>query len=161
MNKQRIPDLVSDVEDELDLLRSLVDDLKATVESIPKNAKKRKIYEESIALKLHNFYTGCERIFLKIAEEINGGTGGSISWHKRLLRSMMLDIERVRPAVISKDTARVLGEYLAFRHLVRNIYGFEIDSERLRTLAEKLPHSLERLNKEVGCFLGFLRKLID
>jgi hypothetical protein len=29
-------------------------------------------YVESTALKLHNFYTACERIFEKIAGEVNG-----------------------------------------------------------------------------------------
>jgi hypothetical protein len=129
-------------------------------DEIPKSRRKRRVYEESLALKLHNFYTGYERIFQKIADDINGGIPYSIDWHKRLLRSMSLEIEEIRPSVISKETVKVLEEYLAFRHVVRNIYGFEIDSERLHRLIEKLYGVHERFRKELNAFLNFLRKLL-
>lgn len=126
---------------------------------MPKSHKIRKIYEESLALKLHNFYTGCERIFQKIADDINGGTSHSADWHRRLLKSMSLEIEKLRPPVISKDTEKSLGECLAFSHVVRNIYGFEIDSERLKRLTERLNKTYKELEKELNAFLLFLKKL--
>lgn len=161
MKRERIPDLISEIKDELNIIEILVSDIKETSNELPKSQKKKRIYEESLALKLHNFYTGCERILQKIADDINGGVPRSIDWHKRLLKSMSLEIEKIRPSVISKETAKALEEYLAFRHVVRNIYGFEIDSERLNRLIEKLYEAYERLRKEINIFLDFLRKLSE
>ncbi|MCL5061731.1 MAG: hypothetical protein M1443_00785 [Nitrospirae bacterium] len=160
MKKEIIPDLISELKDELDLIGVLISDIAETSKEIPKSHKKKRVYEESLALKLHNFYTGCERIFQKIADDINGGVPVSMDWHKRLLKSMSLEIEKIRPPVISKDTAKALEEYLAFRHVVRNIYGFEIDSERLKRLIEKLFSTHKRFKKEVEGFIVFLRKMV-
>ena len=159
MRKQRIPDLISEIKDELSLIDLLVADIKEVNKEKPRSLKKRKVYEESLALKIHNFYTGCERIFQKIADDINGGIPMSLDWHKRLLRSMSLEIEDIRPPVISKTTAKSLGDYLAFRHVVRNIYGFEIDSERLQVLIEWIYGVHRKFRKEVERFIGFLRKM--
>ncbi len=74
---------------------------------------------------------------------------------------MALEIERVRPPVISKEIERSLIEYLAFRHLVRNIYGFEIDSERLQRLIEESRTTFKIFKKEVTMFLDFLRKVLS
>lgn len=161
MRKERIPNLISEIKDELSLLDILVTDIIHTAERIPKSKPGKSIYEESIALKLHNFYTGYERIFQKIADDINGGVPRSLGWHKRLLKSMSLEIENIRPPLISKDTARLLEEYLAFRHVVRNIYGFEIDSERLQRLIDKIRGTHERLKKEINSFNRFLKKLLE
>ncbi len=161
MKKEIIPDLISELKDELDLIGVLVSDIAETSREIPKSHKKKRVYEESLALKLHNFYTGCERIFQKIADDINGGVPVSMDWHKRLLKSMSLDIENIRPPVISKNTAKALEEYLAFRHVVRNIYGFEIDGERLARLIEKLFSTHKRFKKEVEDFIVFLRKMVE
>ncbi len=141
-------------------LESLIVNIKETSLSTPKSSKKKRVYEESLALKLHNFYTGCERIFQKIADDINGGVPRSIDWHKRLLKSMSLEIENIRPLAISRETARALEEYLAFRHVVRNIYGFEIDSERLKGLISRVYDTHERFKKDINIFIDFLRKLL-
>jgi len=159
MRKEIIPDLISEIKDELGMLDTLVADIEATGRGMPRAIQKRRIYEESLALKLHNFYTGCERIFHKIADDINGGVPRSEDWHKRLLRNMSLEIEEIRPAVISKETMKALEEYLAFRHVVRNIYGFEIDSEKLKGLLERVTAAYKRFNKEIGNFIIFLKKI--
>jgi hypothetical protein len=48
---------------------------------------------ENFALKLHNFYTGCERIFQLIATELNGGLPSGSDWHRRLLTRMQIERE--------------------------------------------------------------------
>jgi len=160
MNTKRIGDLISEIKDEMTMLESLVEDIRETSAAIPSGRKKKRIYEESLALKLHNFYTGCERIFQKIAGDINGGVPVTFDWHRRLLYSMSLEIEKLRPPVISKDTARALGEYLAFRHVVRNIYGFEIESERLGGLVIRIDKAFEGVKKDLTEFIKFLREIV-
>lgn len=159
MNRERIPDLVSEINEEMKTLESLVEDIRETFAALPSGKKRKRIYEESLALKLHNFYTGCERIFQKIAGDINGGAPDSFDWHKRLLHSMSLEIEKKRPPVISKDTAKALEEYLAFRHVVRNIYGFEIESDRLEKLIVKIYKTFGKLKKDMTIFIKFLREI--
>jgi len=159
MKRERLPDLISEIREEISLLESLVLDVGETERGMPGSPKKKRIYEESLALKLHNFYTGCERIFQKIADDINGGRPHSLDWHRRLLKSMSLEIENIRPPVISRETERALEEYLAFRHVVRNIYGFEIESERLKRLIERLSMTFKNLRKDVRGFLDFLRSI--
>ena len=65
---------------------------------------------------LHDFSSGVERIFVRIAGELNGGVPQAERWHQELLGDMVLEIPKVRPAVIDADLATALGEYLRFRH---------------------------------------------
>lgn len=159
MRKERIPDLISEIKAELKLLDNLVSEIEDVSREKAKSYKKEKIYKESLALKLHNFYTGCERIFHKIADDINGGVPSSRDWHKRLLKSMSLDIEGIRPPVISESTAEILENYLAFRHVVRNIYGFEIESEKLTILIKKIFSLHKKFKKEINKFIAFLKEM--
>ena len=50
-------------------------------------------------------------------------------------------------------------EYLRFRHRVRNLYGFELETIRVAELAAKLPGRWKRLAKAVDAFVLFLREL--
>jgi len=102
---------------------------------------------------LHDFYNACERIFELIAHRINGGINSGQQWHKKLLYQMTVSIEGVRPAVISKRLAADLDEYLAFRHLFRNIYGFELESKRLDELLERFPEVVDSFSDEINRFL--------
>jgi len=105
---------------------------------------------------LHDFYNSCERIFELIAREINGGFIDSEYWHKRLLYKMTINIERLRPPVISKKLAAALDDYLSFRHLFRNIYGFELESKRLDNLIEKFEDTVDLFRKEIKEFIDKL-----
>lgn len=105
---------------------------------------------------LHDFYNACERIFELIAREIDGSISSEGQWHKKLLFQMTVKINDTRPAVISKKLAAELDDYLAFRHLFRNIYGFELKSERLDRLVEKLPATIIVFSEEINTFLKAL-----
>jgi len=161
MRKETLPDLIAELQDELELLGHLVAEIEDVNETKPKSQRAKAVYEESLALKLHNFYTGCERIFQKIADDINGGVPSSFDWHKRLLKSMSLEIENIRPAVISKSTLRMLEDFLAFRHVIRNIYGFEIDTERLQSLINNVQGAYRMFKKDIDKFIVFLRKMMN
>ena len=159
MKKESLPELIAEIKDELRLLEKLVFEIQETGQNIPQSPREQRIYEESLALKLHNFYTGYERIFQKIAGDINGNVPTSPDWHKRLLRSMTLDIENIRPPVLSHKTEKALSQYLAFRHVVRNIYGFEIDSEKLSGLVQTVANTYQEVNNDLNRFLHFLREM--
>ncbi len=157
MNEKSL-ELAAEIEGELSLLNELGEALEATVTDLPDDTKHKSVYLESIALKLHNFYTGCERIFTRISEELNGGLPRSHDWHVRLLRKMTLDIEGIRPAVLTRETASLLDEYRAFRHIVRNIYGFELRMSRMAPLLDNFREALNAVRSDTEAFVGFLRE---
>ncbi len=150
-NKEEIPVLVAEIKDELSKLDMLSQKLSSQV-----NRTNKEEIAESAALRLHNFYTGCERIFKLIVSEVNGGVPHELDWHKRMLTQVSLEIEDIRPAVISLKTRKDLEELLRFRHIVRNIYGFELKPERIETLISLATSLFPRFTKEIENFMTFL-----
>ncbi|MGH7494617.1 MAG: antitoxin [bacterium] len=104
----------------------------------------------------HDFYCGVERIFRRIADDLNGGIPAGDSWHRDLLVDMKLDLPGLRPAVITEETFRVLADFLDFRHKFRNIYGFELDFEKLKVIEEKFSPAFEKIKTDISTFLRFL-----
>jgi hypothetical protein len=149
--KEEIPVLVAEIRDELAKLEILVDRLSSQLSRLTDQET-----AESAALRLHNFYTGCERVFRLIALEINGGAPQDPEWHKRLLTQVGLEIENIRPAVISHQTRKDLEELLKFRHIVRNLYGFELEPERIKPLIVLTKSVYPRLVDEMETFMTFL-----
>jgi len=109
---------------------------------------------------LHDFYTGVEKIFMTIANELEGGVPESRSWHKDLLDDMALELEGIRPPVIDDDLRQNLEEYLRFRHLFRGIYGFDLDMRRLEVLFAEFSDVYDELISAIRTFIGFLRTLL-
>ena len=105
---------------------------------------------------LHDFYNGVERVFLRIARELNGGVPRGDQWHRDLVDDMTLEIPEVRPAVIDRDLATNLGDYLRFRHLFRNVYGGVLDAERMASLERRLPETLAAFRERVETFVAWM-----
>ena len=108
---------------------------------------------------LHDFYSGVEKAFQRIALEIDGDLPRGEEWHIDLLKRMTTAIPEIRPIVVSKELAMELEEYLRFRHLFRNIYGFGLNWERCKNLAEKLPSVFQKFKGELQIFFCFLDTL--
>ena len=104
---------------------------------------------------LHDFYSGIERVFVRIAEELNGGVPQGEQWRRQIVTDMSLEIPGVRPAVIEPDLARELGDYLRFRHVFRNVYGSFLEAERMRPLEERLPAVLAAFGTQMRAFLAW------
>jgi hypothetical protein len=152
--------LAAEIRQELESLIRLSGEISETWgkrEAVP--PAERRIYVESTALKLHNFYTAGERIFERIAGDIDGGAPQTPDRHLRLLRSMSAEIPEVRPQVLSGDLAERLVDFLRFRHLVRNIYGFELDERKMAPLVEAIGATRRELNVEIGRFLSYIERL--
>jgi len=102
---------------------------------------------------LHDFYNACERIFEAVAREVNGGAPSSAAWHKKLLYQMTLSVPGSRPSVITAACAARLDDYLAFRHVFRNIYGFELEGERLERLLKDFSPTARMFKEQIRLFL--------
>jgi hypothetical protein len=116
-------------------------------------------YLGTVALNLHGFYSGAERMFREIAIGVDGALPEGSDWHRRLLRQMGAALPDVRPEVLSTDTLKCLNELCAFRHVVRNVYTFELIPSRVEDLAAKLPDCLEHLRTDLLEFCHFLKSL--
>lgn len=116
-------------------------------------------YLGTVALNLHSFYTGVERIFREIARTIDGSMPEGADWHRRLLRQMSAEIPNLRPPVITLETRNALDEYCAFRHVVRNIYTFNLRLDRIQNLATALPECYQLLYRDIEAFCKFLEQL--
>ena len=46
---------------------------------------------------LHDFYGGIERVFVRIAEELNGGVPQGERWHRQIVTDMTLEIRTYVP----------------------------------------------------------------
>ena len=114
------------------------------------------LFYENQGLKLHSFYTGCERIFQIVSSELNGALPTGYDWHKRLLERMAV-AHAGRPAVISPQTAQSLQKYLSFRHVIRNIYGYELEANRIAQLIDEYNLIWPQFETEVREFVLWLR----
>jgi hypothetical protein len=114
------------------------------------------LYLDSVALNLHGFYSGIEKIFETIAERIDDALPAGEDWHKQLLMQMSLEIELVRPPVISKKTYELLNVYRGFRHVVRNVYTFNLSSEKLDPLVRNLEETYLSLKSDIDSFCKFI-----
>lgn len=113
-------------------------------------------YFDAVALNLHSFYNGIERCFEAIARRMDGGLPTGPEWHYELLLQMAAEIEAVRPRVIQPETRACLDDYRRFRHAVRHIYAFNLDPQRVATLADNLVGCFARIRHDLEAFVAFL-----
>jgi len=110
---------------------------------------------------LADFYMGVENIFRTIAEELNGGAPRGDGWHKRLLTGMAVEQKGVRPAVISPALCAELVQFLGFRHVVRQAYGFQLDEKKMAVLEKLFLRTWRRFSREIKAFCVLLDGLPD
>jgi uncharacterized protein YukE len=150
--------LAADITTELAKMQQLESQMQLVQAELEQGTGRVDLLYENFALKLHNFYTGCERIFQLIATELNGGLPSGGDWHRRLLDRMQTQREG-RPAVISSPLASRLQEFLGFRHVVRSLYGYELDSERIAKLVANYPAVWLQFSEEMHQFSHWLNAL--
>jgi hypothetical protein len=108
---------------------------------------------------LHNLYSAFENIFLRIARAFGNQVTDQASWHAGLLHRMTLDIEGLRPRVISDQALDCLDEMRRFRHVFRNAYTTRLDATRLALVWKKAQALQQVYRAELDHFLAFLDSL--
>jgi hypothetical protein len=116
------------------------------------------LYVDSVALNLHGFYNGLERLFELIATNIDGSLPEGANWHQVLLEQMAAEIPTKRPAVISDGMRDSLDEYRGFRHIVRNIYPFQFDAPKIQEIVARVPGVFSQVRAELLSFADFLEQ---
>ena len=115
----------------------------------------------AVAYYLHNLYCAFESIFQRVAGVFENQIPDRTAWHAGLLHRMTLDIEGIRPHLISPAAFDSLDELRRFRHLFRSAYRLRLDPERL-ALVRRKAQALEAVYRaDMDRFLGFLDSLLQ
>ncbi len=128
---------------------------------VQRASSERDAYLDSVALNLHGFYSGLERLFELIARHVDRDLPAGETWHRDLLQQMTHDLTEVRPAVIDQDSALALDEFRRFRHLVRNVYTMNLSPDKVAGLMSTLPELWPKVRVELLAFADFLEQLAN
>lgn len=153
--------LASRIRQDLTEIARVVQRVERATQAARQNTPDRGHFVDSAALNLHDFYTGLERLFEQIASVVDRSVPSAHDWHRELVRQMTLDVSGLRPQVISAETAAAIDEYRRFRHVVRNVYAFNLDAERVDRLAQSLAPAFGRASGDLLAFAVFLEGLAD
>lgn len=149
--------LIAELHGDLDGLPELLETNRKSIERIEAGATDELDFA-ALGYTLHNLYNLMENSFFRIAKHFENDIG-SEGWHKELLHRMTLSIEGVRPRVIDGKTAEQLDELRAFRHVFRNMYRKNLDSERLLLLQKRLPDMVRSWKAAIVTFIELLNSL--
>ena len=79
-------------------------------------------------------------------------------WHRDLLKQMSHEKKDVRPAIISGGSFASLDELRRFRHLVRNVYTFNLAPEKVEPIISDLDALWSKVRAELLAFADFLEQ---
>ena len=146
---QRINDELVKIEDTLTRINRGLEMIKVASEDVTE------FIENTIATDLVDIYSGIERIFERIANEVDAHLPRGSRWHKNLLEQMTRQRPE-RPSVISENTSNQLAKLLEFRHKVTNIYGRELKYDNTLVHAETIGELFENVTQDLNSFTDSL-----
>lgn len=151
--KHNIELLKADIQNELAKLDLINKEVERVADKFELDDEQVSAYDRAaIGYFLHNFYNGCENIFLSIAKFFENDLAAD-TWHSDLLKRMKLTIQGFRPAVIDDELYVILNDFRGFRHIFRHSYVFELNWERERIVARQLGKAAKMVAQQVQDFL--------
>ncbi len=157
MTSKEIKVIFARINEELGNISTLMDELEQKQVFIKKESMiDDSFFLRSIGSVLHDFYVAVENTLKIICSEIEEKLPEGSNWHILLLKQASYDIPEIRPAIISKLTLNKLDKYRAFRHIFRNVYGYNLDSDRIKELLVDLPETVSLFTEDVTSFMNLL-----
>jgi hypothetical protein len=153
------PELIERIRGEIPELDGVVQRALRAWPKAQNPSPEQEFYLDSVALNLHGFYAGVERLFELIARRIDQNLPSGEAWHRDLLRQMAQDLPDIRPAAISQESALLLDKFRRFRHLVQNIYVMNLQADKMAELTTTLPVLWAKLRDELLAFADFLEDI--
>lgn len=74
---------------------------------------------------------------------------------------MTLEINSVRPAIISKSLFFLLDDLRGFRHVFRYVYQNHLDVQKMQLVNSKVPEIGSLFKKEHADFINYLSELVE
>ena len=153
MNRKRLTQRINDelvkIEGTLERIQRGLDN----IDILPIQA--REFIENTIATDIADVYKGIERIFERIAREVDRHVPTGEEWHKNLL-AQMAEQRPERVPVISEQTFLRLAELLRFRHVVNNIYGEKLIYEETEPHAKSIDALFANVSQDLNTFTDSL-----
>jgi len=72
---------------------------------------------------------------------------------------MSVELPEIRPVVFDKKLYYLLEEYLKFRHLVRNIYGFQLEYKRFTHLVGQMDEVVSEVELQLTNFFNVMQEI--
>ena len=142
------------------VLKAEVDSRKREIETIYERIEERRArFSEtaegidSMAYQIHNLYSAFEQLFETVARFFENRLEEQ-RYHVDLLRRMRLEIDGVRPALVSDEAFILLDELRRFRHLFRHAYTADLNPDNLVDLLSKAERLRPVHRRDVAEFLG-------
>lgn len=158
-NRKEVLRFKAEIMEEIENISRIVRIIKKRKKEMKKHTLDADVYLDSIVHNIENFYMGIEEIFKKIAVFIGEGIPEGPRWHSALLKGMARDITGLRPRVIKEETRVFLDEYRKFRHLVRNIYTFNIIPQKVIKLANSIAKTSNGFKKDIKSFINIIERI--
>ena len=111
------------------------------------------------AVALHHGYGAVEAALARLARVLGEGVPEGPDWHQALLHAMALEIEGVRPPVLSAQSVSRLRKLLGFRHFFRHAYAISLEPDRLAALRDDALAVREPLQSDFARLDAFLDQL--
>ncbi len=149
---------------DIKIIQARINEELENITQLLKELKRKNLFDEQTGLTdenfflravgsiLHDYYVAVENILKVICSELDEKLPEGSNWHMELLKQAALDIPEIRPAIISKKTMVKLDKYRAFRHVFRNVYGFNLDVKRINELLKELPETADLLSNDINRF---------
>jgi len=150
--------LAAEIGRDLSLLGGLCEDSREVLDRFAASAPGRLELRIPASL-VHDYYTGMETALSRIVEVINGAYPTGAESHVRLLELMTLDVEGLRPAVLSEGSRKDLDELRKFRHFFRHAYAAHLQWEHIRPLLERVVARHAGFASELEAFRAHLFRL--
>ena len=113
-----------------------------------------------VASIIESYFTCAETIFLRISQFFENNLSEN-RWHKDLLEKMTLQINEIRPRVISDTVYKDMEELLRFRHFKRYYFNLAYDWERLDEIIKRAKRVHVPLKSDLTGFNNTLRSFLS
>jgi len=155
--RERINILIAEIDNDLLAMRTIEGRIEELYKTLDKDNVKDKD-KAALGYYLHNLYNAGEEILKRIALFFENIIP-SDTFHIDLLKRMTLEIEDVRPAVISKETYTILNELRKFRHIFRHSYDYELRFSRMDELWREYCEKKSNFLKDIERIKGVLKAI--
>ena len=152
-------DLADKIENQLTEIERVVERTGQAMSLAKSRPNEQDFFLDSVALNLHDFYAGLERLFEGVGKTVDQHVPSDSHWHQKLLKQMQTEIPQVRPPILSEEGVTLLSEFLRFRHVVRNVYAYNLDPERLDLLVQKMRPTFQLIRSSLNDFATFLKEV--
>ena len=109
---------------------------------------------------LHDYYICLEKLFEEIFVRLKEDLPDGKTYHKDLLIQAITPLPGLRPSIIDKELFQHLDELRGFRHVFRNLYRYQLNTEKLLSIVGRTISQHKKIEKCLDNFINFLEEQV-